>query len=333
MSVESYAYIDEPHEDTSYSIDTVETVDQSDVWNDGQDIVRAYLNQIGKIALLNAAEEVELAKQIEAGLYAQKLLDRQQDDSEGMLQIIAREGERAKDHMIRANLRLVVSMAKRYNSKGVPLIDMIQDGNMGLMHAVEMFDYKKGFKFSTYATWWIRQAITRRTWEQSQTIRLPNYVTEKIMNIAKIRRDIMQNTGHTATDDEIAARMNIPVAELQKLYSYGRDLVSLDAVLSDDRDGATAGELLVDEFAPAVHDIYENHHRREVFDTAFEQIDPREARIIRMRLGWDDGVPRTLEEVAAAEGISRSRVSQIELRGMRKLRQPEIREGLRDLLD
>jgi len=127
--------------------------------------------------------------------------------------------------------------------------------------------------------------------------------------------------------------MNIPVAELQKLYSYGRDLVSLDAVLADDRDGATAGELLVDEFAPAVHDIYENHHRSEVFDTAFEQIDPRETRIIRMRLGWDDGVPRTLEEVATAEGISRSRVSQIELRGMRKLRQPEIREGLRDLLD
>ena len=331
MSVESYLYVDESHEDDAYIIDRAETVDDLDVWNEGQDVVRVYLNQIGRIALLDAAQEVELAKQIEAGLYARNLLDLERGDNEGMLQDVVQEGEQARDHMIRANLRLVVSMAKRYNGKGVPLIDMIQDGNMGLMHAVEMFDYKKGFKFSTYATWWIRQAIMRRTREQSRTIRLPNYVTEKIMNVATIKKDIAQSTGRNATDDEIAERTGISVAELQKLYSYSRDLVSLDAVLSDDGDGATVGDLLIEESVSEIDEIFENQHRREMFETAFEQIDPREARIIRLRLGWNDGVPRTLDEIAVSEGISRSRVSQLEQRGLKKLRNPEISEGLRDL--
>lgn len=277
-----------------------------------QDSLRVYLNAIGKIALLNAEQEVELAQQIEAGLYAEKLLEDPESlkgdyDNLDDLRLVVYEGQEAQKRMIMANLRLVVSMAKRNQNKGVPLLDMIQDGNIGLMHAVEMFDYKQGNKFSTYASWWIRQSIIRQSWDQSRAIRLPVAVTEKIMKIAVATKAIEFNTGVPATQEQIANQVDMSLDSLAKFRSYNRDLVSLDEWVGDDED-ETIADLLVDESDAPIEIAVEVRESRELLNKILGKLTPFEEQVLRLKYGFDDGMERSVREIATIIEASRPRV-------------------------
>ena len=302
-----------------------------DTQSPAADLVRVYLNGIGKTALLTAEDEVELAKRIEAGLYAQHLLDTRKrlgEKRKNALATIATDGRAARSHLLEANLRLVVSLAKRYTGRGMPLLDLIQEGNLGLIRAMEKFDYTKGFKFSTYATWWIRQAITRGMADQSRTIRLPVHLVEQVNKLARIKREMHQTLGREATDEELAEESGIPVEKINDLLEHSRDPVSLDMPVGADEE-APLGDFIEDSEAMSA----ENTVIAELLHTDIRHVlatlDEREKQVIQLRFGLDDGQPRTLDQIGKLFGLSRERVRQIEREVMIKLRNGDRAELLR----
>lgn len=301
--------------------------------NPSADLVRVYLNGIGKTALLDAEEEVELAQQIEVGLYAQQLLD----DPDCKLtraqkrdyKILAKQGRKARAHLLEANLRLVVSLAKRYTGRGMPLLDLIQEGNLGLIRAMEKFDYAKGFKFSTYATWWIRQAITRGMADQSRTIRLPVHLVEQVNKLSRIRREMYQSFGREPTNEELAEESGIEEDKIELLLRQSRDPVSLDMPVGADEE-APLGDFIEDAEATDAEDAVVSVLRHDDIQDVINGLEQREQDVIRMRYGLTDGVPRTLDQIGRKFGLSRERVRQIEREVMAKLRVGERAERLRD---
>ncbi len=300
------------------------------------DLVRVYLNEIGKVALLTAVDEVELAKRIEAGLYASHLLTSRNTFTAARkrdMRAVVLDGERAKDHLLRANLRLVVSLAKRYTGHGMPFLDLIQEGNLGLIRAVEKFDYTKGFKFSTYATWWIRQAISRAMADQSRTIRLPVHLVEQVNKLQRIRRELNQELGREASHAEMAHQLDITEERVRELIDLSRDLVSLDQTVGTD-DDASLGDFIADERATsAAETVVEGGLMRAQLLGVLNTLDAREAAVVRMRYGLDGGQPKTLDEIGRAFKLSRERIRQIERETMAKLRHPSRSQVLRDYLD
>jgi RNA polymerase primary sigma factor len=303
------------------------------------DSVRAYLQQIGKVALLTAEEEVELARRIEAGVYAAERLRRAQDAAETLppqlfrdLGWIVRDGERAKAHLVEANLRLVVSLAKRYTGRGMPLLDLIQEGNLGLIRAVEKFDYTRGYKFSTYATWWIRQAITRAVADQARTIRIPVHISEVINKLGHLRRELLHDLGREPTPEELATQMDLTPHKVREIQHYAREPLSLDQTIGEEGD-SQLGDFIQDSEAvlaiDAVAFILLQKHLHAVLATLSE----REASIVRLRFGLTDGRPRTLDEIGHVHGVTRERIRQIETVTMAKLRHPSRSQALRDYLN
>jgi RNA polymerase nonessential primary-like sigma factor len=289
------------------------------------DLVRVYLNGIGKTALLTAADEVELAKRIEAGVYAAHLLEQSggSDDLDAQratdLRAVVRDGRRARAHLLEANLRLVVSLAKRYTGRGMPLLDLIQEGNLGLIRAVEKFDYAKGFKFSTYATWWIRQAITRGMADQARTIRLPVHLVEQVNKLARIKRDLHQTLGREATNEELAEESGLPVEKVSDLLDHSRDPVSLDMPVGSEEE-APLGDFIEDAEATDAESTVISGLLHDDMRRVIATLDEREQNVIRLRYGLDDGQPRTLDQIGRQFGLSRERVRQIEREVMVKLR-------------
>ena len=300
------------------------------------DPVKDYLKQIGRVNLLNAEQEVDLSERIEAGLYAQHLLDTESDKMDFKrrreLKWAANDGKRAKDHLLEANLRLVVSLAKRYTGRGMLFIDLIQEGNLGLIRAVEKFDWKKGFKFSTYATWWIRQAITRAMADQARTIRVPVHMVEVINKLSRVQRQMLQDLGREPTPDELARELDMPVEKVQEVQKYGREPISLHTPLGEDGD-SEFGDLIEDTDAIAPSDAVAFSLLQEQFKQVLETLSPREAGVIKMRYGLEDGQPKTLDDIGRVYGVTRERIRQIESKTMSKLRHPSRSQTLRDFLD
>jgi len=324
--------------DHAPAVETEEPVDRGSRRNQtndnpSADLVRVYLNGIGKTALLDAEEEVELAQQIEVGLYAQHLLD----DAEVTLtraqkrdyKILAKQGRKARAHLLEANLRLVVSLAKRYTGRGMPLLDLIQEGNLGLIRAMEKFDYSKGFKFSTYATWWIRQAITRGMADQSRTIRLPVHLVEQVNKLSRIRREMYQSLGREPTNEELSEESGIDESKIEMLLRQSRDPVSLDMPVGADEE-APLGDFIEDAEATDAEDAVVSTLRHDDIQDIINGLEEREQDVIRLRYGLDDGVPRTLDQIGRQFGLSRERVRQIEREVMAKLRVGDRAERLRD---
>ena len=305
--------------------------DDLDTQSPAADLVRVYLNGIGKTALLTAEDEVELAKRIEAGLYAQHLLDTKKRLGEARKKELAasvREGSAARSHLLEANLRLVVSLAKRYTGRGMPLLDLIQEGNLGLIRAMEKFDYAKGFKFSTYATWWIRQAITRGMADQSRTIRLPVHLVEQVNKLARIKRELHQRLGREASDEELAEESGIPVEKIGDLLDHSRDPVSLDMPVGTDEE-APLGDFIEDTEAMSAENAVIAELLHSDVRSVLATLDEREQQVIRLRYGLDDGQARTLDQIGKLFGLSRERVRQIEREVMTKLRHGDRAERLR----
>ena len=300
------------------------------------DPVKDYLKQIGRVSLLNAEQEVDLSERIEAGLYAQHLLDTEGDTMEFRrkreLKWAAADGKKAKDHLLEANLRLVVSLAKRYTGRGMLFLDLIQEGNLGLIRAVEKFDWKKGFKFSTYATWWIRQAITRAMADQARTIRVPVHMVEVINKLSRGQRQMLQDLGREPTPDELARELDMPVEKVQEVQKYGREPISLHTPLGEDGD-SEFGDLIEDTDAIAPSEAVAFSLLQEQFRQVLETLSPREAGVIKMRYGLEDGQPKTLDDIGRVYGVTRERIRQIESKTMSKLRHPSRSQTLRDFLD
>ena len=300
------------------------------------DPVKDYLKQIGRVSLLNAEQEVDLSERIEAGLYAQHLLDTEGDTMsfkrKRELKWAAADGKKAKDHLLEANLRLVVSLAKRYTGRGMLFLDLIQEGNLGLIRAVEKFDWKKGFKFSTYATWWIRQAITRAMADQARTIRVPVHMVEVSNKLARVQRQMLQDLGREPTPDELARELDMPVEKVQEVQKYGREPISLHTPLGEDGD-SEFGDLIEDTDAIAPSDAVAFSLLQEQFKQVLETLSPREAGVIKMRYGLEDGQPKTLDDIGRVYGVTRERIRQIESKTMSKLRHPSRSQTLRDFLD
>jgi RNA polymerase primary sigma factor len=303
------------------------------------DSVRAYLKQIGKVALLNAEEEVELAKRIEAGLYAAERMRRTIDAGEKVspqlrrdLRWIVRDGERAKNHLLEANLRLVVSLAKRYTGRGMAFLDLIQEGNLGLIRAVEKFDYTKGYKFSTYATWWIRQAITRAMADQARTIRIPVHMVEVINKLGRIQRELLQDLGREPTPEELAKEMDITPEKVLEIQQYAREPISLDQTIGDEGD-SQLGDFIEDSEAVVAVDAVSFTLLQDQLQSVLATLSEREAGVVRLRFGLTDGQPRTLDEIGQVYGVTRERIRQIESKTMSKLRHPSRSQVLRDYLD
>ncbi|WP_410812420.1 RNA polymerase sigma factor [Micromonospora sp. 067-2] len=303
------------------------------------DSVRAYLKQIGKVPLLNAEQEVELAKRIEAGLYAAERL-RAADEGEEKLSRemvrdlgwISRDGERAKNHLLEANLRLVVSLAKRYTGRGMAFLDLIQEGNLGLIRAVEKFDYTKGYKFSTYATWWIRQAITRAMADQARTIRIPVHMVEVINKLGRIQRELLQDLGREPTPEELAKEMDITPEKVLEIQQYAREPISLDQTIGDEGD-SQLGDFIEDSEAVVAVDAVSFSLLQDQLQQVLQTLSEREAGVVRLRFGLTDGQPRTLDEIGQVYGVTRERIRQIESKTMSKLRHPSRSQVLRDYLD
>ncbi|AWK73028.1 MULTISPECIES: RNA polymerase sigma factor [Rhodococcus] len=303
------------------------------------DSVRAYLKQIGKVALLNAEEEVELAKRIEAGLYATQIMQELADAGEKLpaaqrrdMSWICRDGNRAKNHLLEANLRLVVSLAKRYTGRGMAFLDLIQEGNLGLIRAVEKFDYTKGYKFSTYATWWIRQAITRAMADQARTIRIPVHMVEVINKLGRIQRELLQDLGREPTPEELAKEMDITPEKVLEIQQYAREPISLDQTIGDEGD-SQLGDFIEDSEAVVAVDAVSFTLLQDQLQSVLETLSEREAGVVRLRFGLTDGQPRTLDEIGQVYGVTRERIRQIESKTMSKLRHPSRSQVLRDYLD
>ncbi|HEV7191993.1 MAG TPA: RNA polymerase sigma factor [Jatrophihabitantaceae bacterium] len=303
------------------------------------DSVRAYLKQIGKVALLNAEEEVDLAKRIEAGLYSAERLRQAEEASEKLamqmkrdLRWIVRDGERAKNHLLEANLRLVVSLAKRYTGRGMAFLDLIQEGNLGLIRAVEKFDYTKGYKFSTYATWWIRQAITRAMADQARTIRIPVHMVEVINKLGRIQRELLQDLGREPTPEELAKEMDITPDKVLEIQQYAREPISLDQTIGDEGD-SQLGDFIEDSEAVVAVDAVSFTLLQDQLQSVLQTLSEREAGVVKLRFGLTDGQPRTLDEIGQVYGVTRERIRQIESKTMSKLRHPSRSQVLRDYLD
>ncbi len=303
------------------------------------DSVRAYLKQIGKVALLNAEEEVELAKRIEAGLFATQKMAEFAEKGERLTtqvrrdyQWICRDGDRAKNHLLEANLRLVVSLAKRYTGRGMAFLDLIQEGNLGLIRAVEKFDYTKGYKFSTYATWWIRQAITRAMADQARTIRIPVHMVEVINKLGRIQRELLQDLGREPTPEELAKEMDITPEKVLEIQQYAREPISLDQTIGDEGD-SQLGDFIEDSEAVVAVDAVSFTLLQDQLQSVLETLSEREAGVVRLRFGLTDGQPRTLDEIGQVYGVTRERIRQIESKTMSKLRHPSRSQVLRDYLD
>ncbi|HJD49607.1 MAG TPA: sigma-70 family RNA polymerase sigma factor [Candidatus Corynebacterium intestinavium] len=300
--------------------------------NPSADLVRVYLNGIGKTALLTAEDEVELSQRIEAGLYAEQLLKSGKPLTRAKkrdVKILAREGKAARTHLLEANLRLVVSLAKRYTGRGMPLLDLIQEGNLGLIRAMEKFDYKKGFKFSTYATWWIRQAITRGMADQSRTIRLPVHLVEQVNKLSRIKREMYQHLGREATYEELAEESGIPEDRIEMLMKQSRDPVSLDMPVGTDEE-APLGDFIEDSEAEDAEAAVVASLRHSDIRSVLATLEQREQDVITLRYGLDDGLPRTLDQIGRQFGLSRERVRQIEREVMAKLREGQRADKLRE---
>jgi RNA polymerase nonessential primary-like sigma factor len=296
------------------------------------DLVRVYLNGIGRTALLTAAQEVDLAKRIEAGVFAQHVLDedtRISPERRTDLTAVVRDGRVAKRHLLEANLRLVVSLAKRYTGRGMPLLDLIQEGNLGLIRAVEKFDYSKGYKFSTYATWWIRQAITRGMADQGRTIRLPVHLVEQVNKLARLKRDLHQQLGREATYEELGAETGLTANKVADLLDHSRDPVSLDMPVGSDED-VPLGDFIEDTESRDAENAVISGLLHQDLRRVLATLEEREQAVIRLRYGLDDGQPRTLDQIGKEFGLSRERVRQIEREVMSKLRQGERAERLRE---
>lgn len=300
--------------------------------NPSADLVRVYLNGIGRTALLSADEEVELAQRIEVGLYAQYKLNHAEKVTRAEkrdLKILAKEGKKARSHLLEANLRLVVSLAKRYTGRGMPLLDLIQEGNLGLIRAMEKFDYAKGFKFSTYATWWIRQAITRGMADQSRTIRLPVHLVEQVNKLSRIKREMYQSLGREATNEELSEESGIDENKIEMLLRQSRDPVSLDMPVGTDEE-APLGDFIEDAEATDAETAVVASMRHSDIRGVIDTLEKREQDVIRLRYGLDDGVPRTLDQIGRRFGLSRERVRQIEREVMAKLRDGNRADRLRE---
>jgi RNA polymerase primary sigma factor len=304
------------------------------------DPVRAYLKQIGKIPLLNAEQEVDLAKRIEGGLYASERLRQSGEGGEKLsvamrrdLDWISGDGERARNQLLEANLRLVVSIAKRYTGRGMTFLDLIQEGNLGLIRAVEKFDYVKGYKFSTYATWWIRQAITRAMADQARTIRIPVHVVEVINALGRIQRELLQDLGREATPEELANKLDITPERVLEVQQYARAPISLDQSIGDEGD-SQLGDFIEDTEAVVAMDAVWFTLLQDQLEQVLLTLSEREAGVVRLRFGLtDDGRPRTLDEIGQVYGVTRERIRQIESKTMSKLRHPSRAQVLRDYLD
>jgi RNA polymerase primary sigma factor len=300
------------------------------------DPVKDYLKQIGRVPLLNAEQEVELAKRIEAGLFAEEKLAAaggvlRADQSIDLVQVIE-DGRRAKDHLVEANLRLVVSLARRYAGHGMLFLDLIQEGNLGLIRGVEKFDYTKGYKFSTYATWWIRQAITRAMADQARTIRLPAHVVEVINKLARLRRRMLQDLGREPTPDELAVELDMSPEKVIEVQKYGREPISLHTPLGEEGD-SEFGDLIEDSEAIQPGEAVSFTLLQEQLHSVLDTLSEREAGVVSMRFGLTDGQPKTLDEIGKVYGVTRERIRQIESKTMSKLRHPSRSNLLRDYLD
>ncbi len=358
--------LDEPVEDEELGTDEEEEEEEEDegasVWDEDEsaalrqarkdaeltasaDSVRAYLKQIGKVALLNAEQEVSLAKRIEAGLYATHRMEQMEEafaagDKEAKLtpalkrdlRAIARDGRKAKNHLLEANLRLVVSLAKRYTGRGMAFLDLIQEGNLGLIRAVEKFDYTKGYKFSTYATWWIRQAITRAMADQARTIRIPVHMVEVINKLGRIQRELLQDLGREPTPQELAKEMDITEEKVLEIQQYAREPISLDQTIGDEGD-SQLGDFIEDSEAVVAVDAVSFTLLQDQLQDVLTTLSEREAGVVRLRFGLTDGMPRTLDEIGQVYGVTRERIRQIESKTMSKLRHPSRSQVLRDYLD
>ena len=300
------------------------------------DPVKDYLKQIGKVPLLNAEQEVELAKRIEAGLFAEEKLSEGRGvlrpDARTDLEWIASDGRRAKNHLLEANLRLVVSLAKRYTGRGMLFLDLIQEGNLGLIRAVEKFDYTKGYKFSTYATWWIRQAITRAMADQARTIRIPVHMVEVINKLARVQRQMLQDLGREPTPEELAAELDMTPEKVIEVQKYGREPISLHTPLGEDGD-SEFGDLIEDSEAIQPGEAVSFTLLQEQLHSVLDTLSEREAGVVSMRFGLTDGQPKTLDEIGKVYGVTRERIRQIESKTMSKLRHPSRSQVLRDYLD
>ena len=299
------------------------------------DPVKDYLKQIGKVALLNAELEVELAKRIEAGLFAEEKLATEKRLSKDMtrdLRWVMKDGQRAKSHLLEANLRLVVSLAKRYTGRGMQFLDLIQEGNLGLIRAVEKFDYTKGYKFSTYATWWIRQAITRAMADQARTIRIPVHMVEVINKLARVQRQLLQDLGREPTPEELARELDMTPEKVVEVQKYGREPISLSTPLGEDGD-SEFGDLIEDTEAVVPADAVGYSMLQRELERILDSLHPREAGVIRSRFGLGDGVQKTLDQIGEEFGVTRERIRQIEAKTMSKLRHPSRSQMLRDFLE
>ena len=301
------------------------------------DPVKDYLKQIGKVALLNAEQEVELAWRIEAGLFAEEKLATMTQSQKTTklareLHEIAKDGQRAKNHLLGANLRLVVSLAKRYTGRGMQFLDLIQEGNLGLIRAVEKFDYTKGFKFSTYATWWIRQAITRAMADQARTIRIPVHMVEVINKLARVQRQMLQDLGREPTPEELARELDMTPEKVVEVQKYGREPISLHTPLGEDGD-SEFGDLIEDTEAVVPADAVGFTMLQRQLESLLDSLSEREAGVIRMRFGLGDGLPKTLDQIGDTFGVTRERIRQIESKTMAKLRHPSRSQALRDYLE
>ena len=323
-----------PTDTTTMSTTTIMTSRDSedlDAQGPSADLVRVYLNGIGRTALLTAEQEVDLAKRIEAGVFAAHKLEsakRLTPQRRIDLKMIVRDGNRARNHLLVANLRLVVSLAKRYTGRGMPLLDLIQEGNLGLIRAVEKFDYTKGFKFSTYATWWIRQAISRGMADQGRTIRLPVHLVEQVNKLSRLKRELHQQLGRDATMAELAAESGIAEEKIADLLDHARDPVSLDMPVGSDEE-APLGDFIEDSESTSAEAAVVAGFMHDDINKVLRTLDEREQTVVRLRYGLDDGRPRTLDEIGRVFGISRERVRQIERDSMAKLRAGERSEALR----
>ncbi len=332
----------EPHPTGALVLRAVDDEDEVPVYSSAitgatADPVKDYLKQIGKVALLNAAEEVELAMRIEAGLFAEEKLSHMSDSEKRSqlgreLQWVAKDGQRAKSHLLGANLRLVVSLAKRYTGRGMQFLDLIQEGNLGLIRAVEKFDYTKGFKFSTYATWWIRQAITRAMADQARTIRIPVHMVEVINKLARVQRQMLQDLGREPTPEELSRELDMTPEKVIEVQKYGREPISLHTPLGEDGD-SEFGDLIEDTEAVVPADAVGFTMLQKQLESLLDSLSEREAGVIRMRFGLGDGMPKTLDQIGDTFGVTRERIRQIESKTMAKLRHPSRSQSLRDYLE
>lgn len=332
----------EPHPTGALVLRAVDDEDEVPVYSSAitgatADPVKDYLKQIGKVALLNAAEEVELAMRIEAGLFAEEKLSHMSDTEKRSqlgreLQWVAKDGQRAKSHLLGANLRLVVSLAKRYTGRGMQFLDLIQEGNLGLIRAVEKFDYTKGFKFSTYATWWIRQAITRAMADQARTIRIPVHMVEVINKLARVQRQMLQDLGREPTPEELSKELDMTPEKVIEVQKYGREPISLHTPLGEDGD-SEFGDLIEDTEAVVPADAVGFTMLQKQLESLLDSLSEREAGVIRMRFGLGDGMPKTLDQIGDTFGVTRERIRQIESKTMAKLRHPSRSQSLRDYLE